>query len=96
MFRFRSQPLTKGDLSVDRLSPWAFYYLPPRQRPGTGDIETPPSACPSVTFSFRDVTRIHIAAFYRYFADLGFRHMTYCKMPHSLTVCSTFRGFFSM
>ena len=36
---------------------WSHYYLPRRRRPGTGDIATPPSVCPSVTFSFRTVTQ---------------------------------------
>ena len=45
-----------------------LYYLPLRRRPRTGDIETPPSACLAVTFSFRTVTRKHIAVFSRNFA----------------------------
>ena len=38
-------------------------YLPPRQRPGTGDIATP-----SVTFSSRTVTQKRIDVFSRNFA----------------------------
>ena len=43
------------------------FYLPPRRRPGMGDIKTPPVRL-SVTYSFRTVTRKHLAVFYRNFA----------------------------
>ena len=48
-----------------------FSYLPRRQRPGTGDIATPPvrpSIRLSVTFSFRTVTQKRINVFSRNFA----------------------------
>ena len=38
--------------------------------PGTGDIATPLSVCPSVTFSFRTVTRKRIDVFSRNFAGM--------------------------
>ena len=58
-----------------------YYYLPRRQRPGTGDIAMPPvrpsvclsvcpSVCLSVTFSFRTVTQKRIDVFSRNFAGM--------------------------
>ena len=42
-----------------------YYYLPPRRRPGTGDIvmSVRLSVCPSVTFSFHTVTQKRITVF---------------------------------
>ena len=49
---------------TDRKYICLFYYIPPLRRPGTGDIETPRlSVCPSVTFSFHNVTPKGIAVF---------------------------------
>ena len=43
-----------------------IFYFPPRRRPGTGDIVTPPvgvSVCPSVPFSFRTNSKTHCCIF---------------------------------
>ena len=78
------------DLLFDLMS-WSIYYsscyLPPRRRPGTGDIEMPPihlSVCLSITFGFRTNSKTHCCIFSKL-----------CKyIHHVMGVCCIVHFFF--